>query len=378
MKSLFKKILIATLFLLVFSLWGCKEEIGTEGLVYELIEDQSEYAVVGYTGDSFEVIIPSTYNSIPVTEIRYTTFSGNGTINLYITGLTLPDSITSIEENALGVLTSLSELRVPKKIEDVGSALTWILTRVSLTIPKGHLYLKETKIDGYKAITSKDGSRLVWIENPSEENITITIPDNIVIIDDYAMLSTDFGGIVLPKTLEEVGIGAFYDTPNTTINIPAGIKIIQGAAFAFSSFVGELVLPEGLEEVGGNAFGSNQLTGIVFPSTITSLARGIFGNHPNIINKNCVTRVEFKTRDFLPVDELADYFVWFFSLNYRYAYYLNHTSPDIKIEIVFSMSAEDNAIMDEAFWIGHAVEAIDSDTVGGFEGYYFATTSIDN
>ena len=44
-------------------------DVGTEGLVYELINEGTEYSVVDYDGDETDVVIPSTYLGITVTSI---------------------------------------------------------------------------------------------------------------------------------------------------------------------------------------------------------------------------------------------------------------------------------------------------------------------
>ena len=48
----------------VISLVGCNKEepeFYTEGLVFELSEDQSYYLVSGYTGEDLNIVIPNVY-----------------------------------------------------------------------------------------------------------------------------------------------------------------------------------------------------------------------------------------------------------------------------------------------------------------------------
>lgn len=47
-----------------------EEAFGTEGLVYTLKEGAGYYIVTGYEGTETEVIIPSTYEGLPVKQIR--------------------------------------------------------------------------------------------------------------------------------------------------------------------------------------------------------------------------------------------------------------------------------------------------------------------
>ena len=52
----------------------CHYSYFTEGLIFELLPSQLEYAISGYQGLSSEVIIPSVYNDLPVTQIKDNTF----------------------------------------------------------------------------------------------------------------------------------------------------------------------------------------------------------------------------------------------------------------------------------------------------------------
>ena len=70
---------------------------GTAGLEYELSDDGTAYTVVGVgsTGDT-NIVIPATYNGLPVTSIGSGAFSGCRSL----TSVTIPDSVTSIGEYA--------------------------------------------------------------------------------------------------------------------------------------------------------------------------------------------------------------------------------------------------------------------------------------
>lgn len=358
MKSRKRVLMIITVCFVLFVAYGCNEvEVPTEGLVYELLEDGTGYAVSDYTGESLDVVVPSTYLGLPVTTIKEHAF-----FNSYLVEkLTLPDTITVIENNAIGVITHLKEFRVPREIEDIGSALTWILTSVDIKIPRDHRYLKATTINFNRAVVSKDKTKLIWVAKPNTEGKTIRVPASIKIIEDYAMAFTNFGKIVLSDSVEEIHIGAFYGTKNTSINLPDSLKTIQGGAFGCSGFSGELVLPEGLEELGNGAFNSNRLTEIVFPSTLTNLHYNVFANAADATEHNLVTRVEFKTKAFVPNDDLVDWFESFISFNYILSVnsYLND-SPMFVIEIVFSTNDVDGQFMEQAFWEAHDAILLDS------------------
>jgi hypothetical protein len=62
--------------------------------------------ITGYTGPGGAVVIPSEVNGVPVTGI------GNGTFQLRdnVASVTIPNSVTSIGDNAFGYCTSLTSI----------------------------------------------------------------------------------------------------------------------------------------------------------------------------------------------------------------------------------------------------------------------------
>jgi len=381
MKTINRVLTFFSVMLLLLVSFGCRKvELPTEGLVYELIEDGTGYAVVDYTGESLDVVVPSSNLGLPVTTITSSAFHNKYTD---IVSLSLPDTMTSIEKDAIGCLVNLKEFRVPKEIEDIGSALTWILSSVDIKIPRDHKYLKATTIGFHKALTSKDKTKLVWVANPKKEGKTIRIPASIIIIEKFAMAGTNFGEIILPDSVEEIHSCAFYGTKNTSINIPESIKMIDDGAFRCSGLEGELVLPEGLISLGRSVFSNSRLTSISFPSTLQSLDYDIFGNTtPHELQRNFVSRVEYKTKDFdmSLFQDYSEYFTYFIIWNYLYYPYTNDASTPFEVEIVFSINEDDNHLMEEAFWLGYdnIREDMDWSVYSKLDYYSFSTTANSN
>lgn len=109
------------------------EEEGTEGLQYAY--NGEGYTVTGYTGSSVDVVIPSTYEGLPITEVGDDAVCFNGDIKTVIVGrnvktlgteafyglwnatsIMLPDTVTTIGNLAFGECFKLASFIIPESV----------------------------------------------------------------------------------------------------------------------------------------------------------------------------------------------------------------------------------------------------------------------
>ena len=84
-------------------------------LTFTLINGDNEYSVTDSSA-SGSLVIPSTYNGLPVTSIGYRAFLESG-----LTNITIPDSVTSIAAGAFQACTSLSSITIPSSVTSIGN-----------------------------------------------------------------------------------------------------------------------------------------------------------------------------------------------------------------------------------------------------------------
>ena len=105
----------------------------SEGLEFELNSDKTSYAVVGISCcTDTNVIIPSQYNSLPVTRISYQAFNYCNSL----TSIVIPDSVTSIGYLAFSGCSNLTSIVIPDSvtaIDDVAFQYCDNLTTVYYT-----------------------------------------------------------------------------------------------------------------------------------------------------------------------------------------------------------------------------------------------------
>ena len=88
----------------------------TEGLIIDTSSDGTYAEVVGYSGSSRKVNIPSTYNNLPVKSIYKNVFEDSN-----ITKVIIPNSVTSIGNWAFESCHSLTTIEIPNSVTSIGA-----------------------------------------------------------------------------------------------------------------------------------------------------------------------------------------------------------------------------------------------------------------
>ena len=136
------------------------------GLVYTLSEDGTYYSVtnIGTCTDTV-IYIPSAYNGLPVKEIGKSAFYGKKTI----TGVVLPDGITTINIYAFYNCSSLASVTIPDSVTSIGSTAFYGCSNLgSVTIGKNVTSIAALAFEGCSSLTS------VTFANPKGWSHTLT------------------------------------------------------------------------------------------------------------------------------------------------------------------------------------------------------------
>ncbi len=90
-----------------------------ETLSFALNKEGTGYSVMGRgTISSRKIVIPETYNGLPVTEITNSAFEYDKNID----EITIPDSVTSIGGDAFYGCNSLTSITIPDSVTSIGNS----------------------------------------------------------------------------------------------------------------------------------------------------------------------------------------------------------------------------------------------------------------
>ena len=217
----------------------------TEGIIYELSADGSYYIVAGIEAgiSSNELIIPSYYLNLPVTEISDGAFRNNADIVTVVLG----GQIEVIGERAFFACTSLKSVNIPESVTEIGEE-AFTHCRALETIEYGAVYIESVyNAFGYAGMDG-DGMTLVVGENvtcipatmfyfyDSDESpylVSVTFEEGCALktVGDSAFNGcTYLTQIILPSEVEYVGRDAFYGCSSLVYaEVPEGAELKSGA-----------------------------------------------------------------------------------------------------------------------------------------------------
>ena len=205
-------------------------------LVFELNEDGQSYSVVGYNiTNETELVIPSTYNDLPVTSIGNEAFKEC----ISLTSVIISDGVKSIGDYAFNDCVSLTSVTIPDGLTSIGEGAFYhcpVLT--SIAIPD--------------SVTNIGESAFYYcydLEN-------VTIGNDITSISDFMFAECiSLTSITIPDNVTSIGAGAFYECIKlANVTIPNNVTTIGEAAFYYCRELTSLILPNNITNIGDDAF----------------------------------------------------------------------------------------------------------------------------
>lgn len=110
---------------------AAKDAVNAQLFDFKFILNDTAVIVIRYKGTAADVTIPSRYKSKPVTAIDHAAFHDSA-----VTGVTIPDSVTSIPDDAFAFCSQLTNISIPNSVTFIGFAAFNSCTSLkSITLP---------------------------------------------------------------------------------------------------------------------------------------------------------------------------------------------------------------------------------------------------
>jgi len=221
------------------------------------------------------------------TRIPASAFSGSE-----ITGITIPDTVTSIGQSAFSG-SKLTEITLPGRLNAISDAMFYYCANLNrITIPKKVTSIGSRAFMYCSSLTDIEFSdSVISIGYSCFENCTgltsIEIPDSVTTISYTAFKNcTGLSSITIPSSVTSIGNNCFSGCTGLKTAGPIGggydyefgwTTSIPSYAFFNCTNLTSVVLPDSITSIGSHAFDScTNLAGIDIPASVTSIGWNSF------------------------------------------------------------------------------------------------------
>ncbi len=239
---------------------------GNGKLYYVLSDDHAE--ITGFEGEDEELRIPSAIEGKPVTLVSQRYAAYPETLKKVI----LPDSVTTVDEDAFYRTKSLEEIRLPAGLKTIGPrAFRGCESLKQIELPEGLESIGRAAFDecGLESVTLPSSlnsiggmpfGRCGSLQEirVSEKNTAYRDIDGVLFNKDGKILiqfpGGKKGGYEIPEGCESIGYGAFAECVLEKVLMPETLKKIGNDAFYAAASLKEIRFPDSLEEIGECVF----------------------------------------------------------------------------------------------------------------------------
>ena len=203
----------------------------------------------------------------------------DGTLNSFapagLTEYTIPNSVTTIGEEAFFYCSSLTSITIPDSVTTIGvKAFAFCDNLTSVTIGDSVTSIGKYAFEDCRSLTS------------------VTIGDSVTSIGEYAFFNCwSLTSVTIPDSVTTIGFSAFsWCSSLTSVTIPDSVTSIGSSAFSGCSSLTSVTIPDSVTTIGYAAFsGCSSLTN-VYCKAITPPTAEVYDNYWRAFDENASGR----------------------------------------------------------------------------------------
>lgn len=253
------------------------------GILYTLINNNTEYSVRSVGTASGDVVVPAVYRNKSVTEIGKAAFRGNRMTE----SVTLPETIRTIGENAFYNCVGLKTVKLPQTLSTLGQgAFYGCIKLTEIDLPDPIQYIDKSTFTNCRELKAVHfGKELLYIGEAAFASCSaleeVAFPDSLVMIDEDAFsVDSKLRSVTFGTGIQWIGESAFYSDPELEeIAFPALSYplYLQAEAFRNCTKLSSVTLPEKLASIGDAAFYQcTSLASVEIPESVTDIGTSAF------------------------------------------------------------------------------------------------------
>ena len=239
-----------------------KEETKVCNLVYDgYVEGSDGLTIHGYNGGETTVVVPSYIGGMPVIAIGNQAFQYNSRDygnESEITQVVIPDTVTSIGENAFLECRELNSVTLSNNLSQIGLQAFYNCESLEeITLPSTLTTLGNYAFGHCTSLK------------------TVNILEGIISIEGAFAYCSSLEAIKLPNSIRHMDDAFVNCTSLKTVNIPTGVATFA-STFYYCSNLQSITIPNNVTTIGDAAFMGSGITSISIPSSVTTIGNNAF------------------------------------------------------------------------------------------------------